>query len=74
LLNKVFIFIICRLLQICLCCTTVMLTDIIMHSITVVVDAFVRIALWEFFPQNVTNGDDDGRSGFLLVERMVHRG
>ena len=51
-----------------------MLTDVVIHSIAVVVDAFVGIALGKFLPEDVTNGDDDGRSGFLLVERMIHRG
>ncbi len=51
-----------------------MLADVVIHSITIVVDAFVGIALWEFFPQDITNSDNDGRSGFLLVERMIHRG
>ena len=50
-----------------------MLTDIVIYSIAVVVDAFVRIALGEFFPKDVANGDDDRRSGFLLIERMIHR-
>ena len=51
-----------------------MLANVVIHSIAVVVDTFVGIALWEFFPENVTNGDDDGCSGLLLVERMIHRG
>ena len=51
-----------------------MLANVVIHGITVVVDAFVGIALGEFFPENVTNGYDDGCSGFLLVERMIHRG
>ena len=32
------------------CHTTIMLADIVIHSVTVVVNAFVRITLWEFFP------------------------
>lgn len=50
-----------------------MLADVVIHRIAVVVDAFVGIVLGEFFPEDVTNGDD-GCSGFLLVERMIHRG
>ena len=51
-----------------------MLANVVIHSIAVVVDAFVGIALRELFPENVTNGYDDGRSSFLLIERMIHRG
>ena len=36
-----------------------MLADVIIYSIAVVVDTFVRIALWEFLPEDVKNGDDD---------------
>lgn len=51
-----------------------MLANVVIHSIAVIVDAFVRIAFWESFPENVTNGDDDRSSGFLLVEGMIHCG
>ena len=50
-----------------------MLANVVIHSITVVVDAFVRIALWELFPEDVTYGDNDGSPRFLLIERMIHR-
>ena len=53
---------------------SIMLADVVIHSITVVVDAFVGIALGKFFPEDVANGDDDGCPGFLLVERMIHCG
>ncbi len=51
-----------------------MLANVVIYSIAIVVDAFVGIALGEFLPEDVTNGDDDGCPGLLLVERMVHRG
>lgn len=38
-----------------LCHTTIMLTDVVIHSITIIVDAFVRIALWKSFPEDVAN-------------------
>ena len=50
-----------------------MLANVVIHGITVVVDAFVGIALGEFFPEDVTNGDDDGSLRFLFVKRMIHR-
>ena len=58
----------------CLCHTSIMLADVVIHSIAIVVDAFVGIALGKFLPEDVANGDDDGCPGFLLVERMIHRG
>ena len=51
-----------------------MLADVVIHSITVIVDAFVGIAFGEFFPKDVADGDDDGCLRLLLVERMIHRG
>ena len=51
-----------------------MLANVVIHGITVVVDAFVGIALGEFFPENITYGDDDSCLRLLLVKRMIHRG
>ena len=50
-----------------------MLADVVIHGIAVVVDAFVGIALGEFFPEDVADGDDDGGLRFLFVKRMIHR-
>ena len=50
-----------------------MLANVVIYSIAIVVDAFVGIALGKFFPENVTNGDNDGCLRFLFVKRMIHR-
>ena len=57
-----------------LCHSSVSLIYVVIHSVAVVVDAFVGIALGKFLPENVTNGDDDGSPGFQFVKWMIHRG
>jgi len=54
------------------CHIPISLAHIVIHLVAIVVDAFIGIALWEFFPKLIANGDDERCLCFLFIEGMIH--
>ena len=54
--------------------TPILLVNIVVNSSAIVGDILVRITIGKLCPKDVADGVVDDRTGFWLVERMIHGG
>ena len=56
-----------------LCYAAIVLLDVLIYCVLIHVDTLVAVALWEFLPKSIADGDDNCRFGLAFFERVVHR-